>query len=166
MAKHLEPGDVFFADKRMIVNYGRYPCCLYKSESIFSTRTTEGHIHINELRQNRTDASKERSRIASAIEDIFKKEGAPLDLDILHRFVKHQVRDPEPKSLMIPEGYYIVTKLEIGQHGRDRKLYCKTYKPTEANPETCFYFYQDSNNLETCSWVVSVDVTTLSETGQ
>lgn len=166
MAKYLEQGDVFFADNGMIVNYEHYPCCLYKSESIFSARTVKGHIHVNELRQNRTDASQERSRIAAAIKEIFKKEGAPLDLGILHRFVNHQVRDPQPKSLMIPEGYYVVTKLEIGLHGRDRKLYCKTYKPTQDNPEMCFYFYQNSNNLETCSWVVAVDVSTLSENGQ
>lgn len=125
----------------MGAGYDHFENIFYEAGTLEGTSTAK--VYLDQVYEGRSDGYPARMNIRKGIYALFQAENLKVDEDILMRFLKHQVKDENPKTFSIPSGLYKVTR--IIPDGPKTKVYCINQQGTEI----FFYqgFYDDKSML-------------------
>lgn len=136
--RYLRRGDVIYVPVGLNVVYEQFPLCLHhKSFSTYCRQVTSASVKAGHEYHNRTDATIERDQVTERIRAVFTELEIPLSAEILDRFVRHQVRDVQPFTLVVPQGHYVV--INVKEHEGTRYVYCRE---RFGDPGFEMYFWQ------------------------
>lgn len=117
--EYLKRGDVVWIQHGMTVGYAAFPLCLHtETISTYNREIVSTTVKVGQEYHSRTDVTKERDAIREGIIKVFQEQYAPLNLEILDRFLAHQIRDQPHFVLVIPSGHYVVTGVRMEQSMR------------------------------------------------
>lgn len=137
---YLTRGDVVWIQHGTTVGYAAFPLCLHtETISTFNREIVSTTVKVGHEYHSRTDVTKERDIIREGVLKVFKEQDAPLCLEILDRFLAHQLRDQPHFVLVIPSGHYVVIGVRVEQGTRIVDL-----EGLYGAAPTKIYFWQSS----------------------
>jgi hypothetical protein len=123
----LQKGDIIYIKAGYKVMCKGIPAIYYKGTHPYSKKITSGLINIGEAKTSWADIRPLRKEISELVTFAFAFKEVPLDTSILERFIKHQVPDVKAPPFLVPEGQYIVFKIE--QVSTVAHAHLQTYNP-------------------------------------
>lgn len=151
----MKRGDVVWIAHGITVGYDAFPLCLHtETVSAFNREIVTTTVKVGKEYHSRSDVTKERDAIREAVIKAFQDQHAPLCLEILDRFLAHQIRDLPHFMLEIPSGHYVVTDVRTENEMRIVDL-----EGIYGAAPTKIHFWQNSwgprahDNLEAIGWM-------------
>lgn len=138
MFQFLFPGDVLFLDTGFRVNSEEIPAYCYPGKAPRDTSLCRGSILIGDTMRQKNSTAAHSFEIGQIIKAEFTKRKLPLDENILQRFLDHQLPKFNGEPYHLPEGFYLISKVEM--NGARHEVYCETYQVKEDQVIRRFHF--------------------------
>jgi hypothetical protein len=139
----LQVNDVIYLEKGMTIQYNKLPVWIYKNHHPYSDATTDGHLNIGEVRRRQSHVKPLQDEAEKLVKFVFEYLEVKYDADVLQKYVRHVIKEPQEHEFMIPEGEYVVTDVKLKD--RERKVFCQTFDPKPGQEIFQIYFFQNSN---------------------
>jgi len=147
MMRFVKVHDVILLKKEQLVYCQNMPSYFTENGSPYSTDTANGRVKIGVPVKRPVTSNFLRAKIAEVIQDLFLYYRLNLQHDIMNRFLAHQIKELPDESFLVPEGLYRIEAIQPERTGR--KIYCKTYRPSETRPDRSIYFFLETTMLLT-----------------